>query len=151
MIQRIQSIFLLLVAVLMGVTVTSPLLSFQDAHNNILLLESMGIYFESQQAYPTWGIISIAVLIAGIALVEIFSYKDRKKQMKMSAVNTILILLFYITVAVYTYFGQRTMGAVFYKVEYGIMLPFIALVFNVLAQVRIKKDEKLVRSLDRIR
>lgn len=151
MIQRIQSIYLLLVSVLMCVTVTSPLMSFVDNAGNVLLLKGLGFFLDTQKIYPTWGIISVGLLVALFALIEIFSYKNRKKQMRLSAINMLLILFFYATLAVYAYFGQKSLGITISKVEYGLILPLIALIFNLLAFIRIKKDEKLVRSLDRIR
>ena len=151
MIQRIQSIYLLLVAVLMCVTVTSPLASFIDVNGGILQLEGLGIFQDAQKVYPTWGIISVGLLSAFIAFLEIFSYKNRKKQIRLSVVNLFLILFFYVTSVVYAYFGQQSMGIVFDKISYGSVLPVIAFVFNLLALAKIKKDEKLVRSLDRIR
>ena len=151
MLQRIQTVYLLLVAVLMGVTAVSPLAIFKDVQGNFLVLESLGVFFEGQKAYPTWGIVSVAGFSALLSFLNIFQFKNRKKQIKLCAFNTILILFLYVTIATYLYFGQRALVLTFESVQYGVVLPVIALIFNVLALVKIKADEKLVRSLDRIR
>ncbi|GAB6012392.1 DUF4293 domain-containing protein [Viscerimonas tarda] len=152
MMQRIQSVYLLLVVVLMGLTLSFPLATFIDKAGNLFELASWGILSECQiSAYPIRGIIPIGLIVALIALVEIFCYKKRKLQIKLSHINTCLIILFYITVAVYACSGQQKLELTFPRIEFSLALPIIALIFNVLALINIKKDEKLIRSLDRIR
>jgi len=135
----------------MGMTIASPLALFKDMEGNFLTLKSLGIFFENQNAYPTWGIISVAGIIACLAFVSIFMFKNRKRQMSLCALNIILILFFYITLFTYSYFGLKSMALTFESVAYGITMPFIALVCNILALGKIKADEKLVKSLERIR
>lgn len=136
----------------MAVTVCSPLAVLQHP-DGIYLLKSIGvIYLESfETEYPTWGIVSIAALSALLAFISIFLFKKRKLQMKLCNINTILIMLFYITFGTYLYTGMNALGVEFLSIKYGIILPLIALIFNILATIKIKADEKLVRSLDRIR
>ncbi|MDR1883678.1 MAG: DUF4293 domain-containing protein [Prevotella sp.] len=151
MIQRIQSIFLLLAGALMGVTVFSPLLTLSDSTGLLTDFYSLGTGKLFDVQYPAWGVVFIAVLGALAALINIFLYKNRNLQIKAGILTSLLILFFYVTV--YVYFGSYTgkYNLSFTGIRYGMALPFIALIFNVLAVLRIKKDEKLVKSLDRIR
>ncbi|MDU1890888.1 MAG: DUF4293 domain-containing protein [Dysgonomonas sp.] len=150
MIQRIQSIFLLLVFILMALTAFSPLLMLADASGTLFSFTSLAILVKNTQLH-TWGVVSMAGLSALTALINIFFYNKRKAQIKLGWVTTILIILFYVTVFVYFSSYASKFGFTISSVQYGIILPVIALIFNILAIQRIKKDEKLVRSLDRIR
>jgi hypothetical protein len=148
MIQRIQSVYLLLVAVLMAAAAFSPL--FELTGKETVASSSLGIQPLIVQ-HPTWVVVSLAVLSALLALVNIFLYKKRKLQMKVGTLTSLLILFFY--VAVFIYFSDCTAKdeLVFSSFQFGIFLPLIALVLNVLAILKIKKDENLVKSSDRIR
>lgn len=152
MIQRIQSIYLLLVAILMGITVFSPLLQLTDASGSITqIMYSCGIHQGETLVKPLWGVLSVGGLSALMALINIFLFKKRKLQIKVGMFTTFLLLFFYITAAVYFYSYTSRTGLEFMAVYYGTILPFIALILNIMAVSRIRKDEKLVRSLDRIR
>lgn len=152
MIQRIQSVFLLLVCVLMTITIFSPLLLITNSEY-VLNLNCFGVLSLKNPdiAYFTWGIVSIAGLGALVAFINIFLFKKRKLQMKIGTVTSLLIILFYITVYVYFSSFASKYEYTYLNIQYGIILPIIALIFNILAILNIKKDEKLVRSLDRIR
>lgn len=151
MIQRIQTIFLLLVCILMTGTVFSPLLTiYTSGSSDLLNLTSWGVFSEIL-TYETWGVVSVAALSALVAFINIFLYKNRKLQIKIGNLTSFLLIFFYVTFATYVYFLLDKHQIAFNSVQYGIILPFIALIFNILAILKIKKDEKLVRSLDRIR
>lgn len=150
MIQRIQTIYLLLVCILMALTVISPLIEMKDIEN-ILNFKSCGIYFGKKNLYPTWGVSAFAALSSLIAFITIFCFKKRPLQLKLINLNTLLIILFYATLGAYFYFAQNKLGVSLLSVKYGIILPAIALIFNLLSMTKVKADEKLVKSLDRIR
>jgi quinol-cytochrome oxidoreductase complex cytochrome b subunit len=150
MIQRIQSVYLLLVAVLMGCALVAPLCSFTllpDAH---ISLTSVGMFTEAI-SYPTYGIVTIGLISALMAFVEIFFHKKRKLQIKLSNINAVLMILFLITVVVYAYVGMQKYDLEFSRIGSGLIFSVVAFIFNLLAKQKIKQDEKLVRSLDRIR
>ncbi|MFV0331325.1 MAG: DUF4293 domain-containing protein [Dysgonomonas sp.] len=151
MIQRIQTIFLLFTAILMGVTTFSPLMVLNGGDKLLYSFFPFGIGQLFNAQYPTWGVIFFSGLSALVPLINIFLYKKRKVQMKVGTLTSLLILFFYVTL--YVYFNAYTSkyGLAFEGIQYGLILPVIALIFNVLAVLRIKKDEKLVKSLDRIR
>ncbi len=152
MIQRIQSVYLLLAAILMAVVVCSPLAILTGASDSTYLFESLGILKDSTAlVYPSWGIAVCAVISAFISFVTIFLFKKRKVQIKMCYVSLIFILLFYAAFAFYLYTAQPVLGVVFSKVGYGLALPAVALILMILALSKIKADERLVQSLNRIR
>lgn len=149
MIQRIQSVYLFLVAALMTATIFCPLMTFSTAKAPVVASPfGMDVW---SGLYPTWGVLTFAALAALVPFVNIFLYKKRKLQMRLCNLTTLLLLLFYITFGVYAYFFMANVDAKILNPEFGLVLPFIAFVFNMLAYTKIKKDDKLVRSLDRIR
>jgi hypothetical protein len=102
--------------------------------------------------FPTWGVLTFAIASALLAFVNIFVYKKRKVQIKICYIIALLIVVYYITGIVYAgaYAGKINNDYTI-NIQFGIALPVIALIFDLLAVSRIKKDEKLVKSLDRIR
>lgn len=166
MIQRIQSIFLLLLAICMGL-----LLGF-DIWEKVSVSEgeavTLNAYFLTHysltgaEADPAanaieqkdaWYIAILASLSAVIAIYSIFRYDNRLTQIKLSALNSLLIGGTLVAIlALIRFEGQEMLPAAgdgTYLV--GFYLPIFALVFNMLANRFIRKDEALVRSADRFR
>ncbi|MCC8146240.1 MAG: DUF4293 domain-containing protein [Bacteroidales bacterium] len=137
MIQRIQTIWLLLIAVL------SVLLIF--------LPTAEKLNFESVSAFP-FDLVFAAEngLVALLSVITIFLYKNRDLQTKMCYLILVLLVAVIATIAYDIWEPIRdTMTTVEYKIP--ISFPLIAIIFDLLAIRSIKKDEKLVRSLDRLR
>ncbi len=164
MIQRIQTLFLLGVAICMGLMLVFPLWEKDnDTHSKKI---SLDVYYlrnyvsesteivswEEEQIQPVYYIAGIAGLAALLALYSLFRYDNRKLQMKLGALNALLIMIDVVLVVYLIYTGEKEMGqsskGAFHV---GFYLPLAALIFNSLANRFIRKDEKLVRSVDRIR
>jgi DMSO reductase anchor subunit len=102
--------------------------------------------------FPTWGVLTFAVASGLLAFINIFLYKKRKLQINIGYLTAILIIVYYITTMVYmNAFLEKIDSTYTINIQFGIILPVAALIFDLLAISRIKKDEKLVKSLDRIR
>lgn len=152
MIQRIQTIFLLLTAILMGVTALCPLIEIVDGGKLVITYYSFGIGKVFGGEFPTWGVLTFAVISGLLAFINIFFYKKRKIQINIGYITALLIVVYYITAMVYlNAFLGKIDSAYTINLQFGIILPVVALIFDLLAISRIKKDEKLVKSLDRIR
>lgn len=152
MIQRLQSIYLLVAAILMAVTICSPLAFLGGEDNIFYLYQSLGFYENGVALkYPTWGVIAFAVLGAIIPFVTIFLYKNRRLQLRLSYVTVVCIAAFYVAHYIYMQTGLEAVSASLISVKYGTILPAIALIFTILAIFRIKTDEKLIQSMNRIR
>ncbi len=86
-----------------------------------------------------------------LALISIFMYKNRPLQLKICLVNFIVMTGVFIMMYDYS-FGMEYMDAPQdQRLEYNALIPVALLIFNFLAVRRINADEKLVKSLDRIR
>lgn len=149
MIQRIQTVFLLLVVVLMGATAFCPLVEIVNGTPQLsTAFHSYGIGVD----FPTWGVLIFAIASGLLAFVNIFLYKKRKLQINIGYLTAIMIVVYYITALVYMNAFLAKIDSVYtMNLQFGIILPVVALIFDLLAISRIKKDEKLVKSLDRIR
>lgn len=160
MIQRIQSVYLALTALastLMLVPfVKMPLAKFYG--------ETVTLYFHSLYIenlipgelspfgdYFTWPLVAGLVLVTVFAIASIFLYANRSIQMMWIKVNIFIAL---IILGGY-FFGyipileKETLTETIYNLNS--FLPALILMFLVLAYRSVKKDEKLVRSMDRIR
>lgn len=153
MIQRIQTIFLLLTAIFMGAAVFCPLFEIVDGGKLSLTFHSFGVgVMFSEPEYITWGILAFALLGVILPIVNIFLYKRRQLQIKLSLLTALLIVIYYVTTMIYlNAYLAKIDSTYILNVQFGIILPVVALIFDLLAISKIKKDEKLVRSLDRIR
>lgn len=91
------------------------------------------------------GLTSLAALLA---IIEIGLYKNRVLQMKIGALNSVLMT---VALGFMTYFVLQLQKELSGSFGLGIFILAVAMVANVLARRFINKDEKLVRSVDRIR
>jgi len=149
MLQRIQTVYLALAFVMLALSLIFPLVSFDDGTVKLI---GYGFMKEGVNVYIPYGVFCVGGLSAFLALIEIFLYRNRKLQMRVVLINTFFILFYYVTIGVYANFvGIAKLGLTFDSVKIALMLPLIALIFNILAYLKIKADEKLIRSLDRIR
>ena len=103
------------------------------------------------QPIDVWPVTFLLISILAINFVNIFLYRNRILQMRLCVFN--IILLFGLVGMIYflakiTLHQNQGQESVFL---WPIMIPFISIVLTYLAFKGIQKDEKLVRSYDRIR
>jgi hypothetical protein len=94
----------------------------------------------------------LAILSALVALYSIFQFKKRLLQIKLGFLNSLLLSAVLGTIFLGIKAGDdllKDQGSEDFLV--GFYLPIIALLLNLMANRYIKKDEALVRSVDRIR
>ena len=142
MIQRIQTVYLALAAILTGVFLVLPLFS------QSLLKEVVNIKtFSATDDVP--------LLVAGIVLVltivgSIFSFGNRAMQIKLIwAAIVINIVLAGLLAYWYSQLNADLVGKL--SINFGAAIPVVTIILNFLAATAVKKDDKLVKSLDRLR
>jgi len=147
MIQRLQSLYYLLALMLVGLMALWPIATIEGL---ILDINSAG-HLSVGSAFP-FPMAYFGYLVMALSILCIWMYKDRKKQLIIGRVNY-FILLFYIVVICMTIEQNSSALLVNGAVEYGpsLFLPLVALAFLFMANRAVKKDEDLVRSLDRLR
>ena len=151
MIQRIQTLFLLLAAVALAVCMMQPIGTWQpDAlEGNTDLFNLCILAPDGSRSFNTWPLFALLLLACTISVVNIFLFKNRKLQMKLCSTSILLCALWMIGVAVICYLNEPD-GFKFYP-SFFLALPVIAVILLFMARARIKHDEKLVRAADRIR
>tara|TARA_R110002073_G_scaffold145532_4_gene297686 strand:- start:4226 stop:4654 length:429 start_codon:yes stop_codon:yes gene_type:complete len=142
MIQRIQSVYLLLVAIISG-----GLIFVFDLWR-ISEVKKFAVDLFSDESMLNKLVPILFFLSAFVAIVSIFSFKDRLKQFVLGRV-IILINLFLLGVLIYL--SLNLPGEVTSEKGIGMFIPTVAILFTVLANKAIKKDEDLVKSVDRLR
>ncbi len=158
MIQRVQTIFLFLVAVAMGLTLSMELWqqSVPDSGEvwslSALFMEKTDATGQVVESASNWYLAALSSFVGFLAIISIFQYRNRGRQMMINMVNSLLMVglvaaVFFITNNLNTEIGASSNGA--YQVGFWAIL--VAMVCNMLANRFIRKDEALVRSVDRIR
>lgn len=169
MIQRVQTIFLFLIVVAMGVALSSPLWEKSGVQSpelaNLTALQYSEQRAVSQQpGVPTptsptttitsvWYLGLLLALVALSSLYALFQYRNRLTQTGLCAVNALMLTAIMGIVLYRTLYAGKAYGN---PADQGTFLPgfyaiIAALVFNALANRFIRRDEKLVRGSDRIR
>jgi len=98
-------------------------------------------------AVPVLNIGCIVLVITGA--LSIFSFKNRKRQILL---NTISIIINALLIGVLAYWLLNLSGGIHFP-EKGIepIFPLIAVICLLIANIYIRKDERLVKSVDRLR
>ena len=153
MIQRIQSLYLLVVFILISLTSFMPLALLVGANGKVFPFFSRGILGHepgAEMIYNSWPLAVLLVLIALIALVSLFLYKKRILQIRFTVIN---ILLMIGSLGLIYYNVNSQVEALNATVQYQIadIFPVIGAILSYLAIRSIGKDEALIRSIDRIR
>ncbi|HYG15696.1 MAG TPA: DUF4293 domain-containing protein [Bacteroidia bacterium] len=164
MIQRIQTIYLLLIALISGLLIFvnpsyAELKGFdkwtQGEKGNISVRFNTAVYDVKGNVVQTENLSLMTYTLAVIcllALFGIFLFKNRRLQALLTAFNYIFIL---ILIALMVYYIVRYRDNISQEVEtdaaIGLFFPLFLPVFNFMALRRISYDEELVRSSDRIR
>ena len=143
MIQRIQTVYLLLSTIVSGGLIFIFNL-WKVAEKKIFIVDLF-----SQESI-LYKMIPTAFFVSSIlAFVTIFLFKNRQLQFVLGRVN-ILINLFLLGLLIYLSLTVSGETAVSEK-GIGMFLPILAILLLVLANKAIKKDEDLVKSVDRLR
>ena len=142
MIQRIQSIYLLLVIFL---SIGAPFFFklWVEADNEVFAFDLFAYESILYKLVPISFIIS-----ALLALISIFRFNDRQQQFVLGRI-IILINLFLLGILIYL--SLNIPGEIFSEKGIGMFIPSIVILFAVLANKAIRKDENLVKSVDRLR
>jgi hypothetical protein len=136
MIQRVQTVYLLIALLISaGLIFVVPLWTNSDGEI---------VYAHSQ----IWILVGF-LLSASLSLRSILSFKKRQRQFVLGRVN---IILNFILLAFFVFRSLNLSGETIVSEKgIGMLCPVFSIVFLVLANRAIKKDEDLVKSVDRLR
>jgi len=154
MIQRIQSIYLLTASLLIGSLLFLPFIEIVSANGDIYRFDSSGFYREGIQnpkvIFESLSIMLLVIVSAIFIFITIFQYNRRTRQIGFSKLNILIIL---VVSAIMCYDVNRcvqlTQGI--YSLKVYLAFPLISIILIYLAIKAIIKDERLLKSIDRIR
>lgn len=153
MIQRIQTVYLLIIVALTVATLFLPL-AVLNAGNLLYAFDVTGFSTmngEAELVYPTWGLFALTAVIALLALATIFLYRKRILQIRLCIFNAILMVGFYGMFAFFLYTFKGEIGDAGVGLKFALAFPCVNLILDYLAIRNIGADEALVRALDRLR
>ena len=126
-IQRIQSIYLLIAVILMVVFAFFPALTFELADKTVLYGALESGRAGSLHINPL--LITLIILISLLALIDIFLFKNLQRQMTVCFVDIIIGLNW----------------------QWYVLLPVLSIIFLMLAHKSMSNDKKKLRDADRLR
>ncbi len=153
MIQRIQSVYLLLVFILAALVIFFPIVEFH-ADNQTFYLRVFGFSgADGIENLPNASIIGILTAALGIISIgTIFQFSNRKLQMKLNGVA--LLVNFGLLISIFLITDKAVaLEKVYDNLEYtyGAFFPIASVLFIILANRSIRKDEALVKQSERLR
>ena len=149
MIQRIQTVYLLLIVALCIALIFLPVLQLvtpEEADLQVWELRATG----GAPLQGLWGLLVTTALIPLLALIDIFLYKKRILQARLNIFLAMLCLGYYGVLAIYVWQAKLALGVDWHVLPWA-SFPLVCFVLTLMATRRILKDEALVRAADRIR
>jgi len=152
MLQRSQTLYLMGVFILTLLLFAGPIADF-SVDNGVLSLKHSGI-FDSQGEkleLSTWPLTLFFALVSILAFLNIFSYKNRVRQMRLCIFLMLISVGMVAMMFYYTWMSGNKFDASQTLYQWRFVIPPILIILQYLAFRGIRKDELLVKAYDRIR
>lgn len=151
MIQRIQSIYLLLST---GLLITGMCLPSGYFHSEDMAMrytfKALGVNMNGS-LHSTWGLFAILLLCAIMSFATIFFYKKRILQIRMTIFNSILLAGYYLAFIAFVCLLANKPELRSFRISWALAFPALAIFFNYLAVRAIGRDEIMIKAADRLR
>lgn len=141
MIQRKQTIWLLLAA----------LCAFLITRIPLYVGKLVGEVINEFSATESLLLFALAIVMALLGLINIFLFKNRPLQFRLSLLGLLLSAVFIALEVWQIDVFKEDNGLLAGSYYWGALLPIATGIFFMLAAIYIKKDEKLIKSADRFR
>ncbi|MCR5313485.1 MAG: DUF4293 domain-containing protein [Bacteroidaceae bacterium] len=161
MIQRIQTVYLALVLIFSFVGLMTTMGEWTFKGDTVAEFSNFAFYtYGAFEAYDSWGPFCLGVLLIMVmflTLMSIMLFRKRMRQLRLTIVSTILLVGYVIAYALFAYKYDLSLlnfapnMPVEFHAPFLAVLPVLSIFLNILAICGIRKDEALVRSLDRLR
>ena len=146
MIQRIQSIFLLLASASGFGVIAFPFATTPQ------IVQTSALFSDARYSVNDHiGLLVLFAVASALTLASIFLFKNRQVQMKLCRIAIIADVLGFVLAIILLWQDNAQMNFDTIKDGLGAYLPFSFILFGVLALRFIQKDEALVKSMDRLR
>lgn len=147
MLQRIQTVYLVIAVVLLSMLYRFPLADISTG-SEIFQFSINGIFKGSEMVFNGLPLIAFLSLIILLHVFVIFMYKKRIRQMRVLGFTIILLLGLF---GLFFYFAYAGFKGATVSFKIPVAFPVIAAILDYLSIRDIGKDEALVRSVDRLR
>lgn len=147
-IQRIQSVYLLIAVILMVVFAFVPALTFELADKTVLYgaLETG----RAGNLHINPLLITLMILISLLAFIDIFLYKNLQRQMTVCFVDIIIGLAMLVAIGIQAFVvGNREGWTVSW--QWYVLLPVLSIIFLMMAHKAMSRDKKKLLDADRLR
>jgi glucan phosphoethanolaminetransferase (alkaline phosphatase superfamily) len=153
MFQRIQSIYMLVAMAMISLTYFIPYGVFTDgvmrmAVSSYGLKTQGGDYLSEPSGYYIYLVHTLVLVLMVYSLI---SFKKRALQIRLLRFSFLVVLASIALIALYINAARTSFPSLHFSIGISLFLPIGAVLFNWLALRGVKKDEELVRSVDRIR
>ena len=150
MIQPPQTYLLLLASVASIVCLCLPLGSFEPQAMGVnFVMYNLAVMLGTGADYSVCGLFGLLVLSTIISVATIFLYNNRILQIRLCACNLFLLVAWYIVLGAMT---RNVISAdTTFHLKFAVCLPAVAIILNFMSRKAILRDERKVRSADRIR
>ncbi len=147
MIQRIQTVYMLISAILIGLLFTLPFAEI--AHESkVYLFDIRGILHQDEIVENGMAIAGFIGIILLLHVSAIFMFKKRVLQIRLLVLSILLNIGLF---GMFYFFTYYTFDNAEVSFKMAVAFPLVAAILDYLAIRAIGKDEALIRSLDRIR
>ena len=148
MIQRIQTIYLLLAVAALVFALILPLGYMVEPTGVTNVCKNLGVSLvgEYQSTWGLFAILLVSLLTSGSA---IFIFKKRMLQLRFVIFSALMCIGYYLAFLAF-YLVLRN-DAIIFQINWAFCLPGVALIFDYLAIRAIGRDEAMVQAADRLR
>lgn len=166
MIQRIQTLYLFLITLMMAVmlflspmtyatpeeAVEQAMYTYDLGHLHEVIYDSHEklVHVPDSKIMSTWALSALVLAIGGLSFMTIFFFRKRILQARLCVLGMLLSLGYYVLLIVYSVIFCRMLQVDWYF-ELNAALPLVAMILYFFATRAILADEALVRAADRIR
>ncbi len=153
MIQRIQTLYLLLAVAALAGAVFNPWGTFFTNEGGAFSFDAFAVtqqVGEAQQNIHFWALGAVLCVCAALLLVAVFCFKKRILQARFCVFSLVALMGFYLGYLIFMLITKAQLQASF-RLNFGTSLPLVAMILDMMAVRAILADEKKVRAYDRIR
>ena len=150
MIQRKQTLFLIIALAAMCICACLPIgIIVPLGMGTNAEVYNLGIKGVSGFSMPIWPLFVLLLTPLLLTVAAIFSYKKRKMQAWFCTLSELFCAAWYVYFGICVFWQLRLLGE--FQVQLATFMPLFAIIFYALAHKGIMDDERLIRSIDRIR
>lgn len=147
-IQRIQSVYLLIAVILMVVFAFFPALTFELGGRNFVYGALEAGKVGVTHIDPL--MLTLVILISLIALMDIFLFRNLQRQMTVCFVDIIIAIAMLVAIGIVAFVQSRREGIII-TAQWSLIFPVLSIVMLMLAHKAMSNDKKKLLDADRLR